>query len=39
MEELFKLAVDIQKNFNDFYLAEATAIMFKFNHRRSIDLF
>ncbi len=38
MEKLFKLAIDIQKNFNDFYLAGATAIMFKFNHRRSIDL-
>ena len=38
MEKLFKLALKIQKNFSDFYLAGASAIMFKFNHRESIDL-
>lgn len=38
MEELFRLALKIQENFNGFYMAGATAIMFKFNHRKSIDL-
>lgn len=38
MEELFKLAINIQKVFKGFYLAGGTAIMFKYNHRQSIDL-
>ncbi|MDF2954154.1 MAG: hypothetical protein OD816_001399 [Thermodesulfobacterium sp.] len=38
MEKLLKLAQEVQKNFKNFYLAGGTAIMFKFNHRLSVDL-
>jgi hypothetical protein len=38
MEKLFKLALKIQGIYKDFYLAGGTAIMFKHNHRESIDL-
>jgi hypothetical protein len=38
MERLFELALKVQKIFIDFYLAGGTAIMFKHNHRKSIDL-
>ncbi len=38
MEKLFELAKKIQSLFKDFYLAGGTAIMFKYNHRQSIDL-
>ncbi|MCM8811419.1 MAG: nucleotidyl transferase AbiEii/AbiGii toxin family protein [Candidatus Omnitrophica bacterium] len=37
-EKLKKLALDIQKNFKDFYLGGGTALMFKYNHRISEDL-
>ncbi|NWF52838.1 MAG: nucleotidyl transferase AbiEii/AbiGii toxin family protein [Nitrospirae bacterium] len=38
MEKLLSLAAEIQKIFKVFYLAGGTAIMFKHNHRESIDL-
>lgn len=38
MERLYNLALAIQKSFRNFYLAGGTALMFKFNHRVSIDL-
>lgn len=38
MERLFELALKVQGVFKDFYLAGGTAIMFKHNHRKSIDL-
>lgn len=38
MEKLLELAFNLQNIFKDFYLAGGTAIMFKFNHRKSIDL-
>jgi hypothetical protein len=38
MERLFNLALKVQNIFKGFYLAGGTAIMFKHNHRKSIDL-
>lgn len=38
MKELFNLATNIQKVLKGFYLAGETAIMFKYNHRQSVDL-
>ncbi len=38
MEKMISLAKRIQKVFPNFYLAGGTAIMFKYNHRKSIDL-
>lgn len=38
MERLYNLAFAIQKIFRNFYLAGGTALIFKFNHRESIDL-
>lgn len=38
MEKLIDLAKRIQSIFKGFYLAGGTAIMFKYNHRESIDL-
>ncbi len=38
MERLFGLALKVQSIFKEFYLAGGTAIMFKHNHRKSIDL-
>lgn len=38
VEKLFKLALKVQGIYKDFYLAGGTAIMFKHNHRQSIDL-
>ncbi len=38
MEKLLTLTQEIQKNFKNFYLAGGTAIMFKFNHRKSENL-
>ncbi|GLI52883.1 nucleotidyl transferase AbiEii/AbiGii toxin family protein [Thermodesulfovibrio yellowstonii] len=38
MEKLLELAKKIQSLLRDFYLAGGTAIMFKYNHRESIDL-
>ncbi|MEW6094967.1 MAG: nucleotidyl transferase AbiEii/AbiGii toxin family protein [bacterium] len=38
MKELFEIGLKIQNLFKDFYLAGGTAIMFKHNHRRSMDL-
>jgi hypothetical protein len=37
-KEIFELALKIQKIFKSFYLAGATAITFKYNHRQSFDL-
>lgn len=34
-----ELALKVQKDFKDFYLAGGTAIMFKYGHRISEDLF
>lgn len=36
--EMFKLALKIQSHFTNFYLGGGTAIMFKYNHRKSYDL-
>jgi len=38
MEKILNLAIKIQKEFSQFYLAGGTAIMLKHNHRESIDL-
>jgi predicted nucleotidyltransferase component of viral defense system len=38
MTTLLKLALQIQSLFKEFYLAGGTAIMFKYEHRTSIDL-
>ena len=38
MKKIIKLAIDIQKEFKDFYLAGGTSIMIKYNHRVSCDL-
>ena len=38
MMTLLKLALRTQSLFKDYYLAGGTAIMFKYNHRTSIDL-
>ena len=38
MKKLIELALSIQKYFKKFYLAGGTAIMIKYNHRKSMDL-
>jgi len=38
MEKMLNLAQRVQKHFRRFYLAGGTAIMFKYKHRKSIDL-
>ena len=38
MERKFKLVLELQKKFKNFYLAGGTAIMFKFKHRISFDI-
>lgn len=37
-KKIFRLAINTQRIFNKFYLAGGTAIMFKYNHRKSIDI-
>ncbi len=37
-ERMKKLAKEIQKHFKNFYLTGGTALMFKYNHRKSEDL-
>ncbi len=36
--KIFKTAIEIQGLFKRFYFAGGTAIMFKYDHRKSIDL-
>ena len=38
MERMLNLAREVQKHFRYFYLAGGTAIMFRYNHRKSDDL-
>ncbi len=38
VEKLYQLAIEVEKNFRNFYLAGGTAIMLKYNHRKSVDL-
>ena len=38
MDKLLKLALEVQKTFRGYTLAGGTAIMFRYNHRKSIDL-
>ena len=38
IEEMKRIAKDVQKNFRMFYLAGGTVLMFKYNHRISEDL-
>ena len=38
IEEMKRIAKEIQKNFRMFYLAGGTSLMFKYNHRISEDL-